>query len=134
MPTSETGQTHTRILVVDDSAEGRSALARYLELNGFVVTAAADGTAALTQVLSGSPPDVIVTDLMLPDMDGREISRFARQLVPRPIVAMVTGWAFEPVADELESWGIDLLFYKPLDVRDFIQSLRTALAKRDKSD
>jgi CheY-like chemotaxis protein len=123
-PGSVTQPRPPRVLLIDDSAEGRHALARYLELNGFNVSESADGASALAAMHTEPPPDIVLTDMILPDVDGREICRQARLLNPRPIVALITGWVFDPEADDLRELEVDLLLYKPLDVKDLIQKLR----------
>jgi PAS domain S-box-containing protein len=60
-----------RILVVDDDADNRRRLARVLESEGWQVSEAENGRVALER-LTGSPPDLIVLDLMMPEMDGFE--------------------------------------------------------------
>src|SRR4051812_6955920 len=99
MPESSPGplpKPRRRLLLVDDNAEGRRALARLLEIYGYDVTSAADGTSALLALGQMPHPDVVLTDLLLPDLDGREIARRAHALVPKPLVVMITGWDFGP--------------------------------------
>jgi CheY-like chemotaxis protein len=117
-----------RILIVEDSAEGRAALGRVLEARGHRVETVATGEAALEALKSPVPPRIVITDLVLPDLDGREISRTARALQPRPWVVLITGWGFEATAEELASAGIDLLLPKPVDVRDLCRRLDAMLA------
>jgi CheY-like chemotaxis protein len=118
------------VLLVDDNAEARRALARFLEISGFTVEPVADGGSARTRLQSSPVPDVILTDMVLPDMDGRELGQAAEALVPRPLIALVTGWVFEHDLSDLKPWGIDLLFYKPLNAHELIDTLRSALANR----
>jgi CheY-like chemotaxis protein len=59
-----------RVLVVDDDASFRSALREYLETEGYSVSEAANGLAALGRLRDGLRPSVIVFDLMMPVMDG----------------------------------------------------------------
>jgi DNA-binding response OmpR family regulator len=113
-----------RVMVIDDNPGGRRALARYLEIQGFEVCQFGDGTSALRAFDSGPPPDVVLTDMMLPDMDGREIGRRARQLEPRPLVALLTGWSVDPGEGDLDTWGIDLVFLKPIDLNDLLDKIR----------
>lgn len=120
----------TRLLLVEDNAEGRNALAKILQLHGFDVTAVADGASALEVLRSLPPPDVLLVDLMLPDIDGLEVSRQTLGLVPRPFVALVTGWSFEADVREVAKSGIDHIFLKPLNARELVERLR---AHRDKS-
>jgi CheY-like chemotaxis protein len=112
-----------RVLLVDDNADGIRAMARVLDAMGYEVTTVVDGKSALEVLQVGPPPDFLLTDLRLPDLDGREIARFAGQLVPRPYVVLVTGW--DP-GDDLEDpsrWGIDQLFLKPVLIDDLLTKL-----------
>jgi CheY-like chemotaxis protein len=111
------------VLIVDDNADGRTALARVLELRGFEAMAVAAGSEALAALHSSGPPRIIITDLVLPDLDGREVARAARQLQPRPWVVLITGWGFEAPPEELAEAGIDLLMPKPVDVRELCRHL-----------
>ncbi len=116
-----------RLLVVDDSTEGRQSLARLLELYGFRVESAATGTEALAILAQDPPPDVVLTDLLLPDLDGREVARVAGTLQPRPIIGLITGWSFADEDPSLTDLGVDWLFLKPIDTRSLVESLRQAL-------
>ena len=112
-----------RILLVDDSPEGRRALSRFLILQGFEVIDRPDGASALEVLRAGPPPDVILTDLLLPDIDGRQVCWHARQLVPTACVALITGWAAESSASEAQRCAFDRVFLKPLDTRALVQFL-----------
>lgn len=121
------GDDRPRILVVDDHAGGRRALARFLEMSGFEVTVAADGTSALEALRSGPPPDVVLTDLRLPDLDGLEVAQFARQLDPPPLIDLITGYEPEGTTEDHRRWGIDRVFTKPLDIQALVASLKDRL-------
>jgi len=75
------------ILVVDDDATIRDVLERYLRREGFVVRTIADGQSAL-QTVSTEQPDLIVLDLMLPQLDGWEICRRLRAETTIPILML----------------------------------------------
>ncbi len=115
-----------RILLVDDNEASQRGLARFLEAEGYAVTLAFDGASALKALEAGPPPDFVLTDLRLPDIDGRELARSARQLVPPPRVALITGWDLDSERETPDSWGIEWYFLKPLDVRDLVEKLRQA--------
>lgn len=120
-----------RVLVVDDHAPGRRALARFLDLSGFDVTVAADGTSALEILRNGPLPDFVLTDLRLPDLDGIEVAHHARQLTPPPIVDLITGYEPEGTPEDHRRWGIDRIFTKPLNVHDLVASLRSRHARAE---
>jgi len=112
-----------RVLLVDDNTEGIRAMARVLDMMGYEVATAADGKSALEALQVGPPPDFLLTDLRLPDLDGREIARFAGQLVPRPYVVLVTGWDAGDDLDDPSRWGIDHLFLEPVLIDDLLAKL-----------
>jgi CheY-like chemotaxis protein len=71
-------QTPAHILLVDDQPIITSNLAPYLERSGYHVTTAADGEAALQAIAQGCP-DLIVLDVLMPRLDGREVLRRLRK-------------------------------------------------------
>jgi two-component system cell cycle response regulator CpdR len=113
-----------RILLVEDNEAAGRGLARLLEASGFEVAVRRDGVSALRTLESDPPPDFILTDLRLPDLDGREIAQRARDLVPPPRVALITGWDLDCDLVNYQSWGIDWVFPKPLDTKSLINRLR----------
>ena len=69
MTSSVKATTEARVLVVDDDAFARSSIARLLAGEGHAVETAQDGAAAL-KLAAALPPDIVVTDLKMPGMDG----------------------------------------------------------------
>ena len=112
-----------RVLLVDDSADGRRALGRFLGMKGIEVIDRPDGTSALEALRDGPPPDVVLTDLLLPDMDGRQVCWHAHQLVPGVHVALITGWSVELDPKDQQRWGFDEIFIKPLDIQALVHYL-----------
>lgn len=108
-----------RLLLVDDDRGTSAALARLLSWNGFEVEVAPTAAEAFA-ALARSRPDIVLTDLMLPDDDGREVIRRARGLNPRPHCLMLTGW---PIAGEADVLGIDHVFAKPLEFSTLLSYL-----------
>jgi len=76
-----TAHDSSRILVVDDDPDLRDLLADYLGVNGFQVTAAANGQ-AMHQALGRDRVDALVLDLMLPGEDGLALTRACAQIRP----------------------------------------------------
>ena len=68
------------IMIVDDSPLMRSSLKANLELGGFKVEFAGDGVLALAQLKSGVKPDLIITDINMPNMGGMELIKNLRNL------------------------------------------------------
>jgi two-component system cell cycle response regulator CpdR len=118
---------HGRILLVEDNCAASQGLARLLEAWGFHVTVTHDGTSALRALESTPPPDFVLTDLLLPDVDGREIARHAHSLEPTPRIALITGWDIDPEQEDFRSCGIDWIFSKPVDATSLITRLRESI-------
>src|SRR5438309_2432265 len=92
MPTAKSAPGRPRVLLVDDHEIGRKSLARLLTLVGFDVTDVNDGTSAFEALRGPGGFDYVLTDVRLPDFDGREVAQAARRLVPTPRIALITGW------------------------------------------
>jgi two-component system cell cycle response regulator CpdR len=118
---------HGRILLVEDNDAASQGLARLLEAWGFNVTITHDGTSALRVLESTPPPDFVLTDLLLPDGDGRDIARHAHSLEPAPRIALITGWDIDPEHEDFQSCGIDWIFSKPVDATSLITRLRESI-------
>lgn len=79
------------VLLVDDSAVMRRSLRMSLELGGYRVTVAGNGEEALMILRAGLVPDLLLTDIVMPGMDGLALIEQARQLLRfTPIVALTT--------------------------------------------
>jgi EAL domain-containing protein (putative c-di-GMP-specific phosphodiesterase class I) len=81
----------SKVLLVDDDAQIRSTFSRILQSAGFDIKMAETGTAALASLADGEPIDVIVTDLIMPGMDGIAFLRAVRLLDLEVPVLVVTG-------------------------------------------
>ena len=117
----------SRLLLVDDHDVGRKSLARLLEVMGFDVTSVADGTSALDALNIEPDFEYLLTDVRLPDLDGREIVAIARQRNPRPVIGLITGWDIDP--SECEQLGVDWLFLKPVNIQDMVSKLQSSQSR-----
>ncbi len=120
-------QPRPRVLLIDDHDFGRRALARILEVEGFEVLAAANGTQALLLMQNDPPPRFVLTDLRLPDLDGLELAYHARRLEPPPWIALITGFAPEGSGEDYARWGLDFVFTKPLNMQSLVMRMREVL-------
>ena len=117
-------------LVVDDSLTMRKVLSRVLEREGFEVVTANDGLDAI-QKLQVITPDIILTDIEMPRMDGFEFSRHVRDnektsKLPLIIISSRTAEKHRNVAKEL---GVDAFLGKPVQDEELIEQVNALLKK-----
>jgi two-component system response regulator MprA len=121
-----------RILVIDDDRAVRDAVRRALVLAGYEVQTAENGLHGLQQV-DETRPDVIVLDVMMPEMDGLELSRRLRSLGDRtPILMLTARDAVEDRIDGLDA-GADDYLVKPFDTGELAARVR-ALLRRTRAE
>jgi len=115
------------ILIVDDDAEIRSLLSRYLQKNGLRATAAADGR-AMWQALDKGMFDLIVLDLMLPGDDGLTLCRTLRAHSDIPII-MLTARGEETDRIVGLEMGADDYLPKPFSARELLARIKVILRR-----
>lgn len=118
------------MLVVDDDASVRAMLGYILDDEGYVVREAEDGAQALEELLV-DPPDCMVLDLMMPEVDGVEVlrRRNARSLATGTRVLVLT--AKTDASDAVWCWelGADEYLNKPVDPERLAREVRMLLAR-----
>jgi CheY-like chemotaxis protein len=116
-----------RILVVDDQENARRALSIALRLEGFVVAEAADGRDALDR-LGTFTPDLCLIDLMMPGMNGLELSRQLRDRAPE--IRIVLTSAYHLSERQLERSGLGRVAFvpKPCEMQELVRFLRDKTA------
>jgi CheY-like chemotaxis protein len=117
-------QKRPRVLLVEDNDAASRGLSKLLAALGYEVQVVFDGTSALEALRTSPPPDFVLTDLRLPDLDGREVALAARQLSPPPRIALITGWDLDRDHHNRARWGIDWVFTKPLNVQELVSKLQ----------
>jgi two-component system response regulator MprA len=117
-----------RLLVVDDEASVREALALVLDLSGFEVRTASDGREAI-RTLASEWPDAVILDVLMPGLDGLEVCRRMRATGDRTPVLMLT--ARTEVSERVEGLeaGADDYLAKPFAREELIARLRALLRR-----
>jgi DNA-binding response OmpR family regulator len=115
------------ILVVEDEPSIREVVALYLERAGYQVACVADGAAAL-EALATDTPDLVVLDLMLPEVDGFAITRFLRQRGDTPIIMLTARRAETDRIAGLEM-GADDYVVKPFSPQELVSRVRAVLRR-----
>ncbi|HTP52895.1 MAG TPA: sigma-54 dependent transcriptional regulator [Anaeromyxobacteraceae bacterium] len=119
-------ETRARALVVDDDAGVRYTLREILEAEGLEVAEAEDGLAALERVESFRP-ELVVTDLRMPRLDGMELLRRLSARAPAPRVVLITAHGSERQAVEAMKSGAYDYFRKPFETEELLAVVRRAL-------
>jgi two-component system, OmpR family, response regulator MprA len=121
-----------RILVVDDDRAIRDSLARVLGLEGYDVRTATDGALALSMI-ADEPPDAVLLDVMMPNVDGLMVCRVLRAEGNRTPILMLT--ARTETSERIAGLdaGADDYLAKPFDLGELLARLR-ALLRRSRPD
>jgi len=117
-----------KILVIEDNLLLRDSIAVWLELAGYTVAVASDGREGLATV-SAERPDLIITDVAMPGLNGIEMIRSMRQFpngLSRVPILVLTG-SFSRFASEAISAGADLALAKPVDPEIMLAQLKHLL-------
>jgi CheY-like chemotaxis protein len=112
--------TKTRVCVIDDDDDLRETLVMMLGYEGYEVSDFASAREAIRRIEGGQPVDVILLDLMMPEMNGWEFCRHRMQsevLVSVPVIVIT---ARRPVSPPP---GVSEVIYKPFDVDDLLQAI-----------
>ncbi|HYD55995.1 MAG TPA: response regulator [Burkholderiales bacterium] len=117
-PAGAAAGINRRVLVVEDNTDTRETIAKYLEMQGHEVRAAADGDAALKEAL-WFQPEVCVLDVGIPKMDGYQLARRLRHLpgLKSALLLAVTGYGSPEDRARAREAGFDRHFLKPASPR-----------------
>lgn len=112
-----------RLLMADDEDDFRSALVRRLRHRGLQVEEAASGQAVLDWFAQGNEADVLLLDIKLGDMDGRDVLRELMKRKDPPAVIVLSGHAYTDIALEAMQAGASDYLLKPCPMDDLLERL-----------
>lgn len=119
----------TRILVVDDERQITRVLRSSLESHGYEVAIAHDGVEAM-KTFQQFAPDLVITDLSMPNMDGVELTKAVRQLGMTPIIVLSVREQDTAKVGALDS-GADDYMTKPFSTPELLARVRVQLRRRE---
>ncbi|MCI0439626.1 MAG: response regulator transcription factor [Chloroflexi bacterium] len=119
------------VLVVDDEQSIREILTAWLEDNGYQAYSSSNGLEALKE-LYNRRPDLVVADILMPEMDGYEFCRLAREVTEAPIMLLT---ALGKEQDKVKGFnlGADDYVVKPVGMEEFIARISALLRRRGQS-
>jgi len=118
-----------RVLVVEDDESMQDFLSTFLEQEGYQVEWAAHGGIA-REMLEAQPFDVVITDIIMPEVDGVEVLDYVKEKHPETGVIIMTGRSSVRQAVELMRRGADDYFKKPFDVDEMLHTIRKSVEHR----
>jgi DNA-binding response OmpR family regulator len=124
------------LLMIEDDSRLATMVAKYLEQNGFTLATAGDGASGLTRLTaadSTTPPELVILDLMLPDMDGLEVCRRIRALPSH--LAQIPILMLTAKGDPMDriiglEMGADDYLPKPFEPRELLARIRAILRRK----
>ena len=127
MTAENNGGAH--LLLVEDEANAAKMLSQILSLEGYRVSNAPDGVAAL-ELMAEEAPDALITDLKMPRGGGGDLVREARARHAGLPIVVVTGYFTSEAERELKQLGVSAVLLKPVALRDLIDAIKDALPPR----
>lgn len=123
-----------RILVVDDSPDNLFLVQTILEEEGYQITLAENGRSALAEIEQG-PPDLVLLDVMMPGMDGYEVTKRVRDNTKLPFIPilLITAHDHASVVEGLDT-GADDFIRKPVQVDELLARVRSLLRLKHSVD
>lgn len=116
----------TRILLAEDDDSLRGFLARALERAGYEVQACADGEEAVAAL--DRPWDLLLTDIVMPGMDGIEVARIAAQRQPDLRIMFITGFAAVALTAKEQAPAGAKVLSKPIHLREIVAEVERMCA------
>ena len=116
-----------RILLAEDDQVMREYLTRALERSGYAVSAVDRGTAAIP-LLESEHFDLLLTDIVMPEMDGIELARRATELDPDLKVMFITGFAAVALNPDSNAPKDAKVLSKPFHLKDLVNEVEKLLA------
>ena len=124
---AEVRRPMVKILLAEDDDSMRAFLVRAIERAGYEVKAVDRGTAALPLIATGTF-DLLLTDIVMPEMDGIELAQRAAALAPRMQVVFITGFAAVALSRTGGTPQNAKVLSKPFHLRDLVSEIERLLA------
>ena len=115
------------VLVVDDEEPVRKFVGRVMREAGYTTAQASDGTEALEVASKAGSVDILVTDVMMPQMRGDELARRLRESAPGLKVLYLTGYSERLFKEKVTLWTDEAYLDKPCSVKGLLQAVSLLL-------
>jgi two-component system, cell cycle sensor histidine kinase and response regulator CckA len=127
---NSTASPNISVLIVDDEEPVRKFVERVLQGAGYKTALAGDGPEAIEAASKIDHIDILVTDVMMPQMQGDELARRLRQSEPALKVLYLTGYSDRLFKDKITLWEDEAFLDKPCSVKGLLQAVSLLLFGR----
>lgn len=120
------------ILLIDDDEAIRNVFQRFLTRHGYQITCAENGREGL-RLLKANLPDLVITDIMMPETDGLEVVlAIRRKNKTLPVIAISGGMHAAPMdfLPLVKKFGAQTVFYKPVEMDDLLAAVKKELGEQ----
>jgi CheY-like chemotaxis protein len=117
-----------RVLIADDSARMRRVLQRLLSLMGYIVVGAAENGREALEIVLSTKPDVVLTDIEMPDMDGIETASTIQEQCPTPVVVL-SAHQHPGLVERASAAGVGAYLVKPPSQEELRRAITIAIAR-----
>jgi sigma-B regulation protein RsbU (phosphoserine phosphatase) len=115
------------ILIIEDESQLRRTMAAYLEDSGYLILEAANGREGIAR-FAENKPDLVLTDLRMPEMNGIEVVTWIHQNSPQTPVIVITGTGDQRAMDTAVAAGAKMCMVKPInDLADLDSAIKKVL-------
>jgi CheY-like chemotaxis protein len=118
-----------KVLIIDDDESVQKILKEMLEWEGHQITIASNPENGI-ELFKGNKYDLVITDLMMPDINGLKVAEEIKKIEPNTPVVLNTGFNCEIDSDLLEKKVIDFILTKPFNLRDLSAMVSDAISRR----
>jgi DNA-binding response OmpR family regulator len=116
-------------LVVDDDEDTVNLFTEFLEIYDVVVIGKAFDGKQATKIFQDMSPDIIFSDVMMPEYDGFYALENIKKINSKAIMVMITGDVRADTIHKLENLGADAIIYKPFDMQSVMKTVNSLIAK-----
>ena len=119
-----------KVLLVDDASFMRMMLKNILVGSGYEVAGEAENGAKAVEQYKALKPDLVMMDIIMPEMGGKECLRELLKIEPELKVVVASGFSSDTSVDESAEWGAKAFVSKPFKIEELLRQVRRILDER----
>lgn len=112
-----------KILIVDDEQEYLTAIKKFLSEFNYSISDTVSSRQAL-EIIKKEKPDLVLFDYKVPDMDGEEFFKKAKELAPSIPYFLITAWNEATILDRFKKLGVNEIMLKPINLEELLKKIQ----------